>query len=325
MSDAAEPLISVALCTYNGERYLREQLDSVLAQTYSNLEIVAVDDGSTDGTVELLREYQRRDARLRVYVNAQNLGFIGNFERAISLCRGLLIAPCDQDDVWLHHKLRTLAGCIGGHSMAYSDSELIDADGRTLGVSMSRFWTMQDLNDPAAFALSNCVSGHAMLFRRELLEEQPQLPPDVFHDWWLAIRAAARDGIVYCPQKLVRYRQHGKNVTDVLKAQRKRAQRRPGSRMKSFDETTRRLGYLATLDAPYGPFFRELHRLWLDSERAWFAPGLASFMLRHRQRIFRLRNKGQLSVLRKSLSHLFGVRLRRLLKPTKYARVAVFM
>ena len=98
-SDSAEPLISVALCTYNGERYLREQLNSLFSQTYSNMEIVAVDDASTDRTVDLLREYERRDARLRVVVNTRNIGFIRNFERAISLCNGVLIAPCDPDDV----------------------------------------------------------------------------------------------------------------------------------------------------------------------------------------------------------------------------------
>lgn len=325
MNDAAEPLISVALCTYNGERYLREQLDSLLAQTYSNMEIVAVDDCSSDRTVELLREYERRDTRLRVFVNPGNLGFVANFERAITLCTGSFIAPSDQDDIWLHDKLRTLASRIGAHAMAYCDSELVDADGRSLGVSMSQFWAMQDLNDPAALALSNCVSGHAMLFRRELLDAQPRLPTDVFHDWWLAARASAHGGVIYCPEKLVRYRQHGKNVTDILKAHRARAPRRPGSRMKTFDDTTKRLRYLAALEAPHGAFFNELHRLWLDSERAWFAPRLASFMLRHRHRIYRLRKKGPLSALRKSLSHLFGVRLRRLLKPAKYARVTVFM
>ncbi len=215
MSVAAEPLISVALCTYNGERYLREQLDSLLAQTYSNMEIVAVDDGSTDRTVEVLREYEQRDARLHVVVNPRNVGVVRNFERAIALCKGTFIAPCDQDDVWLADKLRMLAGYIGQHSIAYCDSEIIDADGRSRGMSMSRFWAMQDLSDPVAFVMENCVSGHAMLFRRNLLDDNPRLPTEVFHDWWLAARAAARGGIVFCPEKLVRYRQHGNNVTDV--------------------------------------------------------------------------------------------------------------
>jgi glycosyltransferase involved in cell wall biosynthesis len=289
------------------------------------VEIVAVDDCSTDRTVELLREYERRDPRVRVVVNPTNLGFIRNFERAISLCSGEFIAPCDQDDIWLIDKLRTLARAIGKHSMAYSDSELIDADGRSLGMSMSRFWAMQDLNDPAAFILSNCVSGHAMLFRRDLLDEQPQLPEGIFHDWSLAVQAAAHGGIVYCPEKLVRYRQHGNNVTDVLRLQIPRSQRVPGSRMKAFDETAKRLGYLATLRDPYGAYFTELRRLWLDSETAWFAPRLATFMLRHRRRIYRLFRKDYFSVLRRSLSHIFGLRLRRLVRPVKYARVMVFM
>jgi glycosyltransferase involved in cell wall biosynthesis len=323
--DAAEPLISVALCTYNGERYLRQQLDSLLAQTYSNMEIVAVDDGSTDGTIELLREYESRDSRLRVFVNPRNLGFVRNFERAISLCQGQLIAPCDQDDIWLHHKLRTLANYLDGHSMAYCDSELIDAEANSLGVNMSRFWAMQDLNDPAALVLSNCVSGHAMLFRRELLEEQRPLPTDVFHDWWLAMRAAAREGVAYCPQQLVRYRQHDRNVTNILRTHRKRARRIQGSRMKHFDDLSKRLSYLAALGDSYSAFFAEFHKLWVSSERRWFAPQLASFMWHHRHRLYLLRNKGQLSALRKAVSHVFGLRLRRLLKPTKYARVMAFV
>jgi glycosyltransferase involved in cell wall biosynthesis len=321
MSDTAEPLISVALCTYNGERYLREQLDSLLAQTYSNMEIVAVDDGSTDRTVELLREYEQRDARVRVIVNPQNVGFTRNFERAIALCNGVFVAPCDQDDIWLPGKLRTLVRCIGKRSLAFCDSELIDADGRSLDKRMSQFWTMQDLDDPMAFAFTNCVSGHAMLFRRELLDEQPHLPAEVFHDWWLAALATVNGGIAYCPERLVRYRQHGKNVTDILRAHRKRAPRLPGSRMKTFDNTAKRLGCFATLRAPHGEVFAELHKLWLQSETAWLAPGLARFMLRHWRGIYRLRRKHRLSVLRKAASHVFGLRLRRLLKPTKYARL----
>lgn len=324
MSDTAEPLISVALCTYNGARYLREQLDSLFAQTYSNMEIVAVDDCSTDRTVELLREYQRRDARLRVSLNPHNVGFVRNFERAIALCNGAIIAPCDQDDIWLPDKLRTLARSMGKHSLVFCDSELIDADGRSLGTSMSEFWAMQDLNDPAAFIFTNCVSGHAMLFRRDLLAEPPQLPAELFHDWGLAVLATVKGGIAYCPEKLVRYRQHGNNVTDVLRVNRARAQRAPGSRMKHFDDTAKRLGYFATLSDPHGVFFGELHKLWLHSETAWFAPGLMTFILRHRRRIYRLRRKHRLSTLRKALSHVFGLRLRRLLKPSKYARVSSF-
>ena len=91
-------LVSVVLGTYNGEVYLQEQLRSVLAQTYPALEIIAIDDGSGDRTVEILREFAARDPRIRVVVNERNLGFIRNFEKGCRLAAGKFIALCDQDD-----------------------------------------------------------------------------------------------------------------------------------------------------------------------------------------------------------------------------------
>ena len=87
---AREPLpkISVAMCTYNGERFLAEQLDSILNQTYKNIELVIVDDLSTDGTLLLLEEYARRDGRIRVIRNGQNIGFVRNFEKAMGSVAG---------------------------------------------------------------------------------------------------------------------------------------------------------------------------------------------------------------------------------------------
>jgi glycosyltransferase involved in cell wall biosynthesis len=139
----ANPLISIALCTFNGAVHLREQVDSLLAQSYKELEIVAVDDCSTDATRAMLEDYQRRDPRLRVLVNPSNLGFKRNFAFAISQCRGEFIAPCDQDDVWDTAKLDELFATIGSNSLAYCDSELIDAQGRSLDKAMSDWWRMQ--------------------------------------------------------------------------------------------------------------------------------------------------------------------------------------
>ena len=93
-------MISIAMATFNGEKYLREQIDSILAQTHQNFELVICDDCSTDGTAGILREYETQDSRIRVYVNERNIGFKKKFERAISLCKGEYIALSDQDDVW---------------------------------------------------------------------------------------------------------------------------------------------------------------------------------------------------------------------------------
>ena len=99
------PLVSVVLGTYNGEVYLQEQLRSVLAQTYPALEIIAIDDGSSDRTVDILREFAARDPRIRVVVNERNLGFIRNFEKGCRLAAGKFIALCDQDDYWFPEKI----------------------------------------------------------------------------------------------------------------------------------------------------------------------------------------------------------------------------
>ena len=94
------PLISIAIATYNGEKYLEEQLDSIYAQTYKNIEVIVTDDCSSDKTVEILKKYYKSHG-LKYVINETNLGFVKNFEKAISLCRGDYIALSDQDDIWL--------------------------------------------------------------------------------------------------------------------------------------------------------------------------------------------------------------------------------
>jgi glycosyltransferase involved in cell wall biosynthesis len=100
-----QPLVSVAMCTYNGEKFINLQLDSILAQTYHNLELVIVDDGSTDETFNIISDYAKKDGRIKCFKNEVNLGFNKNYERAIKLTTGEFIAISDQDDIWLPHKM----------------------------------------------------------------------------------------------------------------------------------------------------------------------------------------------------------------------------
>ena len=100
---------SVALCTYNGEKYLAEQLDSILTQTVPIDEIVVCDDGSTDNTISILEEYESTFPYLfKIYKNKENLGYTKNFEQAINLCDRDIIFLCDQDDIWLKEKVKTV-------------------------------------------------------------------------------------------------------------------------------------------------------------------------------------------------------------------------
>jgi glycosyltransferase involved in cell wall biosynthesis len=98
-------MISIAMCTYNGERFIKEQLDSILNQTYKNFELIITDDDSSDKTITIIKEYIKQDKRIKLYQNNSNLGFIKNFEKAISLCSGDYIVLADQDDIWKVNKL----------------------------------------------------------------------------------------------------------------------------------------------------------------------------------------------------------------------------
>ena len=105
--------VSIALATYNGEKYLREQLDSILSQSIQDFELVACDDCSTDSTLKILNEYAEKDFRVKVFTNEKNLGFKKNFEKAIFLCSGDYIALSDQDDIWTENHLQVLLENIG--------------------------------------------------------------------------------------------------------------------------------------------------------------------------------------------------------------------
>lgn len=333
------PLISVVLCTYNGGRFLAEQLDSVLAQTHHHLEVIAADDASSDDTVAILRRYALDDPRIRIIANATNLGFDRNFEHALRHSRGEFIAPCDQDDLWLPDKLTSLVAAIDDRSMAYCDSTLIDEYGYELGYSMSQVVSMRSIEDPAPLAFGNCVSGHAMLFRRQLLDRALPIAPSFFYDWWLAAVAASIDGIEFCNRKLVLYRQHGTNVTSERFAQMLReagvsqprslddavslpATRRPrerGHRLRYLRETEQRLAALAQLTGRYQPFLVELHGLWLARESQWLSPRLWCWMTRHKDRLLALTRMSEEERARYCADFIWGVRTKRLTRRTAYA------
>ncbi|HWV31931.1 MAG TPA: glycosyltransferase family 2 protein [Dyadobacter sp.] len=210
------PLISIALCTYNGSAFLREQLDSVIAQRYTHWELVVVDDCSTDATRSILEEYADRDARIRLHYNRQNLGYNKNFEKALGLCEAELIAICDQDDIWHREKLEKQVRLIGDHTLVYHDSEFIDAGGRSMDRRISDKLNFYRGNAPEVFLFLNCVSGHSILMKKQVLQKSLPFPESFHYDQWLAFNAACLGSIDFLPEALVQYRQHSGNNTDIL-------------------------------------------------------------------------------------------------------------
>lgn len=211
-----QPLISIALCTYNGSVFLREQLDSVMGQRYTHWELVVVDDCSTDSTRTILEDYAERDARISLHYNQQNLGYNKNFEKALSLCRSELIAICDQDDIWHPEKLEKQVQLIGDHTLVYHDSEFVDADGQPMNRRISDKLNFYRGDSPDVFVFLNCVSGHSILMKKSVLQKSLPFPDEFHYDQWLALNAACLGTVDFVPEALVKYRQHSSNNTDIL-------------------------------------------------------------------------------------------------------------
>ena len=219
------PLVSIVIGTYNGAQFLEEQLRSVLAQTYTHLEILAIDDGSTDGTVDILREYAALDPRIRVVINERNLGFIFNFEKGCKLSKGHWIALCDQDDYWMPNKVEKMVMAIGQFPMVYCDSELCGEDLQPLGKKISDLVHYQSFDDCRQLCVFSRMYGHATLITRDLFEKASPFLKEVPHDGWLAFHATLYGGVSYLPDVLVKYRQHAGNVFGVVGRRKKKQEK----------------------------------------------------------------------------------------------------
>lgn len=310
------PLISIALCTFNGETYLPAQMESLLHQDWENLEIVAVDDGSTDGTREILSEFARRDARIRLYLNEQNLGFLSNFQKAFALTKGDLVAPCDQDDWWHPTKLSRLQAAIDGKDLAYCDSLLIDESGHSLNRRISDILEMYSGEDPAAFVFANCISGHALLVKRSLLEEALPLPPGFFHDWWLAFAATARNGVVYVPEPLVHYRQHPTTQTHIGRKADKAASR--ANRLEELIKIRKWMECLASFPGKQQPYFQALLSARMKWEDSYACLKLARLIFQRKETLYYIDRHAAHQRLTRVMRNFVGLKTKKILNPHRY-------
>jgi glycosyltransferase involved in cell wall biosynthesis len=213
-------LISVAMCTFNGEPFLKTQLDTIAAQNRCPDELVVCDDGSSDRTIEILHHFARQVSfPVRIESNPVNLGSTRNFEKCISLCQGKIVALADQDDVWYPHKLQALEAALEWSSevvAAFSDADVIDDDSRSLGL---RLWASFGLHraNQEKFANGQCievlcnhpvVTGATLAFRREYFDAMRPIPPRQFHDAWISFLLATCGRFVLIPEPLMQYRCH---------------------------------------------------------------------------------------------------------------------
>ena len=226
MTSGRAPRVSIALATFNGARFLPQQLESLAQQSLPPLELVVGDDGSTDETLaQLARFAQQAPFPVRVEQNSAPLGYRANFMSIAERCQGDLIAFCDQDDVWSPLKLAVMTAPFDNPDvlLAFHNDVLVDDNGRSLGLA-SKEGIPSQLYAPLTTDPWRPVPGHSQVMRRDLLQWAPLQPQcldpldqrqAMAHDQFFAFWAGILGAIAYESTPLVRYRQHGANLYGI--------------------------------------------------------------------------------------------------------------
>lgn len=217
----------VAMCVYNGARFLREQLESIAAQSVPPVQMVVLDDGSTDGSWELLQAWAATAPfEVEVRRNAEKLGVVRNFERAATLLDTSIVFLADQDDLWYPDKVSTFLDAFSHDpslSLLHSDADLVDGEGRPLNRRLfdALLVTPQERAMVAAglawrvYAKRNLVTGAAAAFRRDLLDTAVPFSLRWVHDEWLAFVAALAGRVTMLDTPTMAYRLHGGNTVGL--------------------------------------------------------------------------------------------------------------
>jgi len=302
----SHPLISIVVCSYNGQRFIREQVDSILNQTYSNIEVIISDDASSDGTPLILNEY-KDNQKVKLFFQPKNVGPSGNFECAIRNATGAFIAFSDQDDVWLPQKIEKLYSAIGDGSLVYCDSELIDEQGIKLNKKISDLRNMYSGHKTAGFVFSNVVWGHALMINSKILPSVIPIPAGIPHDIWTAFIATTITGIKYLDEPLTLYRQHSLTATKTIAEK-----ARPREMARRFADFERQLNWIGVMRDHERPgqkeFYDRMYQLYETKRNGKYSWPLFSFLMKHRENLFMFTKKKWTSQVAEIFKQAKGVK-----------------
>jgi len=209
-------MISVCIPTYNGEKYIREQLASILSQLAKNDEVIISDDSSTDATVKIIENF--KDDRIKILPNNLFRSPIFNLENALKHAKGEYIFLSDQDDIWMPDKVTIMLNALKKNDLCVCDCIIVDSCGAIIEKSFFAkqksgrgFWKN--------FA-KNTYIGCCMAFRRELLAYVLPFPQKIpMHDSWIGLNAELRGKVLFINERLIKYRRHGFNASQTANAQ----------------------------------------------------------------------------------------------------------
>lgn len=306
-----KPLISIALAVFNGHPFLRQQLESLTAQTYPHIEIIISDDHSSDGTKDIIAEFQQQYSNIIFFENEGNRGIKSNFTNVLNHCNGDYIALCDQDDVWLPKKIQILVNEIGDNALIYHNSLFIDDQERSLQNTIADKFNCYSGNNPSTFLLYNCISGHACMFNKNLLRIALPFPEARFHDWWLAFVAAENGGVKYLPVILVHYRQHSTAATDLLKRNIIPPYQKEVAKYKAEVEWYTRCDNIA---GSRRPLIKKWVSLYRKRENEWFSPSIFFLILKNKKTLFTVRKTNSISIFFAALKMIWGLKLKKIMR-----------
>ena len=216
-----EEQIEILLPTYNGEKYLKEQIDSILNQTYKNFKLIISDDCSKDSTSQILNEYKEKDSRIEIYLQEQNLGVVKNIEFLLSKVTTNIFMLSDQDDYWLPEKVEKSVEKLKekDSDIVFGDLEIVDQKLDMIYPSFNDYMLLSRkinkyINTNRLNYLYNCFTGCTICAKSKLIQYILPLPNDskfVIHDYWIGLMASLNGKVDYISEKLIKYRQHGNN------------------------------------------------------------------------------------------------------------------
>ncbi|MDO1512947.1 glycosyltransferase family 2 protein [Maribacter confluentis] len=201
--------VSVCMATYNGEKYLRAQLDSILQQLDFNDELIISDDGSTDNTLKIIESY--KDSRIKVYYSKFK-NIVLNFENALKHASGDVVLLSDQDDIWMDNKVEIILSHLKTHSMVFSNV-LVFKDGDVNNANLF----FKDSKRKTGFfnnLYKSNIIGASMAFKKSTLDKALPFPKELpMHDIWIGLIAEIIGSTYFEEEPLIYYRRHGKNAS----------------------------------------------------------------------------------------------------------------
>ncbi len=218
--------VDVLLATHNGEKYVKEQIDSILNQSYENIQLFISDDASTDTTKEILKTYEQ-NKKVKIFYQEQNLGYIRNFEFLLEQVESDLYMLSDQDDVWKREKIEKSVEKLEKEDLdlVFGDLEVVDENLNTIYDSFDKYMKLSRKIEKCIDSykmqyLYNCITGCTILSKKKYLEQILPLPKTskyMVHDYWIGLIVSLNGNVGYLKETYIKYRQHGNNQVGLGK------------------------------------------------------------------------------------------------------------